>query len=100
MHSIPPPRNFLVLSANSSAPYDPTKKFLVLSPTESGPDPRVYDEQVLTDSNEQSPDSEAGLHRSNSTSSTSSEDSQFDGVAATLPKGFLFLGHTSRRSSQ
>ncbi|KAJ5089332.1 hypothetical protein N7532_008016 [Penicillium argentinense] len=100
MHSIPPPRNFLVLSAASSAPYDPSKKFLVLSPTESGPDPRAYDEQVLTDSNEKNSDFESSIHRSNSTSSASSDDSRFDDVAATLPNGFLYLGHTSRRSSQ
>ncbi|KAJ5756385.1 hypothetical protein N7533_005928 [Penicillium manginii] len=99
MPSIPPPRNFLVLSASSSAPFDPSKKFLVLSPTESGPDLAAY-EQALTDSTEQTSDSEAVLHRSNSTSSSSSEDSQFDDVAATLPAGFLFLGHPSRRPSQ
>ncbi|KAJ5221833.1 uncharacterized protein N7469_010720 [Penicillium citrinum] len=100
MHSIPPPRNFLVLSANSSKPFDPSKKFLVLSPTESGPDLGAYDEQALTDSLERASESEAGLHRSDSTSSSSSEGSRFDDAVNTLPGGFLFLGHPTRRSSQ
>ncbi|OQE24302.1 hypothetical protein PENSTE_c007G05857 [Penicillium steckii] len=100
MHSIPPPRNFLVLSANSSKPFDPSKKFLVLSPTESGPDLGAYDEQVLTDSPERSSESEAGLHRSDSTSSSSSEGSPFNDAVNTLPGGFLFLGHPTRRASQ
>ncbi|KAJ5682712.1 hypothetical protein N7462_005877 [Penicillium macrosclerotiorum] len=103
MHHIPPPRNFLVLSAVSSAPFNPSHKFLVLSPTESGPDPRGYDEQALTDSTsvEQSPEAAAGLHRANSSSSTSSNESQFDDLAATLPSGFLYLGNSkTRKASQ
>ncbi|KAJ5883288.1 uncharacterized protein N7473_010174 [Penicillium subrubescens] len=96
---IPPPRQFLVLSATSSAPFDPSHKFLVLSPTESGPDSRVYDEQAVTES--ATVEHEQELHRSNSSSSTSSEASQIDEDAATLPSGFLFLGHTKgRRASQ
>lgn len=99
MFKIPPPRQFLVLSAPNSAPFDPSHKFLVLSPTESGPDSRLYDEQAVTES--ATVEHEQELHRSNSSSSTSSEDSQVDDDAATLPSGFLFLGHTKgRRASQ
>ena len=98
MFKIPPPRRFLVLSVPSSAPFDPSHKFLVLSPTESGPDSRLYDEQAVTES--ATAEHEQELHRSNSSSSTSSEDSQVDDDAATLPNGFLFLGHIkSRRAS-
>ncbi|KAF3397741.1 hypothetical protein F1880_006199 [Penicillium rolfsii] len=89
---IPPPRQFLVLSATNSAPFNPSHKFLVLSPTESGPDSRIYDEQAVTES--LTVEHEQELHRSNSSSSTSSEASQIDEDAATLPSGFLFLGHT------
>ncbi|KAJ5167254.1 uncharacterized protein N7482_006035 [Penicillium canariense] len=99
MYSIPPPRRFLVLSASVSAPFDPSHKFLVLSPTESDPDPRAYDEQAVTES--ATADHEQELHRSNSSSSASSEDSQFSDVHATLPNGFLYLGHVKKsRTSQ
>lgn len=98
MFKIAPPRQFLVLSAPSSAPFDPSHKFLVLSPTESGPDSRLYDEQAVSES--ATVEHEQELHRTNSSSSTLSEDSQVDDDAATLPSGFLFLGHTkSRRAS-
>jgi hypothetical protein len=99
MFKIPPPRQFLVLSATSSAPFDPSHKFLVLSPTESGPDSRLYDEQAVTES--ATVEHQQELHRSNSSSSSSSEDSQVDDLTANLPSGFLFLGHTKgRRASQ
>ncbi|KAJ5578506.1 uncharacterized protein N7459_007470 [Penicillium hispanicum] len=100
MYTYTPTHRFLVLSAPESAPFHPGNKFLVLSPTEFGPDPRVYDEQPLTDSSSDL-SSEMELHRSNSSSSTSSSDSRFNDIAATLPKGFLYLGNSqTRRSSQ
>lgn len=96
-------QNFLVLSAANSAPFNPDNKFLVLSPTESGPDPRSY-EQAVTESSsvEQSPRlGPSSHHRSNSSSSDSSADSRFNSIAATLPKGFLYLGNTkTRKASQ
>ncbi|EPS25638.1 hypothetical protein POX_c04012 [Penicillium oxalicum] len=101
MFQIPPPRQFLVLSAPNSAPFDPSHKFLVLSPTESGPDPRLYDEQAVSEVS--ALEHEPELHRSHSSSSTLSEDSSVDDVPAvnSLPAGFLFLGHNkNRRASQ
>lgn len=92
MYTYTPTHRFLVLSAAESVPFNPANKFLVLSPTESGPDPRAF-EQAVTDS----PSTEESLtavpksHRSDSTSSTSSQDSE---------SGFLYLGHTARRFSQ
>ena len=104
MYTYTPTHRFLVLSAMSSAPFNPDNKFLVLSPTESGPDPRVYDEQPLTESTSVELSPEMALsksHRSNSSSSTSSMDSQFNSIPASLPNGFLYLGNTkTRRSSQ
>lgn len=93
MHSIPPPTRFLVLSAASSAPYNPANQFLVLSPTESGPDPRFYDEQAVTESS----DGVSPLPKERRSDSSSSMDSEFNDI---LPNGFLYLGHTSRRYSQ
>lgn len=103
MYTHTPTHRFLVLSAVNSAPFNPSNKFLVLSPTESGPDPRGYDEQAVTESSaEQSPDLIlSNLHRSDSSSSTSSSDSRFNGIAATLPNGFLYLGNTkTQKASQ
>ncbi|KAF7718192.1 Uncharacterized protein PECH_005653 [Penicillium ucsense] len=100
MFKIPPPRQFLVLSAPSSAPFDPSHKFLVLSPTESGPDARLYDEQAVAE--DATVEIEPELHRSNSSSSTASEASSVDDGANPTPAGFLFLGHNNkgRRASQ
>ncbi|KAJ5146995.1 hypothetical protein N7526_000347 [Penicillium atrosanguineum] len=50
MYTQTPNARFLVLSADSSAPFNPENKFLVLSPTESGPDPRAF-EQAVSESN-------------------------------------------------
>ncbi|KAJ5676773.1 uncharacterized protein N7477_002406 [Penicillium maclennaniae] len=99
MYTHTPNARFLVLSADSSAPFNPENKFLVLSPTESGPDPRAFEEAVS-----ESNSADLALqehHRSNSSSSTSSVDSQFSDIA-TLPSGFLFLGHPNkgRKGSQ
>ena len=99
MYTYTATHRFLVLSAPQSAPFHPGNNFLVLSPAESGPDPRAYDEQPLTDSSDESV--EIGLHRCNSSSSTASSDSRFNNIAATLPKGFLYLGNPkTRRASQ
>ncbi|KAJ6110939.1 hypothetical protein N7486_003174 [Penicillium sp. IBT 16267x] len=93
MYTYTPTHRFLVLSAADSVPFNPANKFLVLSPTESGPDPRAF-EQAVNDS----PSTGENLnmvpksHRSDSTSSTSSEEDSMN--------GFLFLGHTARRLSQ
>ncbi|KAJ5725325.1 uncharacterized protein N7483_006682 [Penicillium malachiteum] len=98
MYTYTPTHRFLVLSAVSSAPFNPANKFLVLSPTESGPDPRIYDEQAVAESSstgEISPKMVPKSHRSDSSSSVSSMESQSD----ILPSGFLYLGHTSRRYS-
>lgn len=104
MYTYTPTHRFLVLSAANSAPFNPNNKFLVLSPTESGPDPRSYDEEAVIESSitDQIPDmGPSVIHRSNSSSSSASSDSQFNDVAATLPNGFLFLGHTkTRKTSQ
>ncbi|KAJ5649138.1 uncharacterized protein N7484_002861 [Penicillium longicatenatum] len=92
MYTYTPTHRFLVLSAADSVPFNPANKFLVLSPTESGPDPRVFEQAVAdSPSTEESPNGVPKSHRSDSTSSTSSEDST---------NGFLFLGHTGRRFSQ
>lgn len=104
MYTYTPTHRFLVLSAADSAPFNPNNKFLVLSPTESGPDPRTYDEEAVTEfsSTEQSPNmAPSVMHRSNSSSSSASSDSRFNDIAATLPNGFLYLGHTkTRKTSQ
>lgn len=105
MYTHTPNSRFLVLSADSSAPFNPENKFLVLSPTESGPDPRAFEEQAVSESSstDQSPNlAPQEHHRSNSSSSTSSVDSRFNDIAATLPNGFLYLGHPnkSRKGSQ
>lgn len=96
MFSIPPPTRFLVLSAAESRPYNPMpeSKFLVLSPTESGPDPCAIEEsQSETSSAEQSPElAPLSRVRTNSSVSTTSSASLND-LAATLPNGFLYLGH-------
>jgi hypothetical protein len=100
MYTQTPNARFLVLSADNMAPFNPENKFLVLSPTESGPDPRAF-EQAVSESN--STDLTPQEHRrSNSSSSASSVDSQFSGITATLPNGFLFLGHPrkARKGSQ
>lgn len=97
MYTYTPTHRFLVLSATDSAPYNPATKFLVLSPTENGPDARVWDEQPLLDSLH--PAQAAEHHRADSSSSASTDS--FNDVAATLPNGFLFLGHSKpRRGSQ
>lgn len=100
MYTYTPTSRYLVLSAADSAPFNPNNKFLVLSPTESGP----YDEQAVIESSsaEQSPDlTPSNLHRSNSSSSTASDESQFNSLAAAPPNGFLYLGNTkSRKASQ
>ncbi|KAJ5161842.1 hypothetical protein N7492_007234 [Penicillium capsulatum] len=101
MYTYTPTTRFLVLSAADSVPFNPNNKFLVLSPTENGPDPRVWDEQAVVDVDQSSHLAVPEHHRSASSSSSMSSDSQFDGVPATLPNGFLYLGHTkSRRASQ
>jgi hypothetical protein len=94
MYTYTPTHRFLVLSAAESGPYDPSNKFLVLSPTESGPDPRVWEDQpqVETSSTEQSPNVTLNRARTNSSLSTSSSSSLND-LVATLPNGFLYLGH-------
>ncbi|KAJ5767373.1 uncharacterized protein N7511_004989 [Penicillium nucicola] len=94
MYTITPTNRFLVLSATVSGPYDPSNKFLVLSPTESGPDPRVWEDQlqIETGSTEQSPEIAPSRARTNSSLSTSSTSSLND-LVATLPNGFLYLGH-------
>ncbi|OGE54896.1 hypothetical protein PENARI_c005G07688 [Penicillium arizonense] len=94
MYTYTPTHRFLVLSATESGPYDPSNKFLVLSPTESGPDPRVWEDQpqVETSSTEQSPNVTLNRARTNSSLSTSSSSSLND-LVATLPNGFLYLGH-------
>lgn len=97
MYTYTPTSRFLVLSAADSVPFNPNNKFLVLSPTESGPH-----EEAVTESSsaEQSPDfTPSELHRSNSSSSTESDDSRFNSIAATLPKGFLYLGNTKSRKA-
>ncbi|KAJ5948095.1 hypothetical protein N7466_001110 [Penicillium verhagenii] len=93
MYTYTPTHRFLVLSAAESVPFNPANKFLVLSPIESGPDPRAFEEEAVSDlaPADQSPTVAPKSHRSDSTSSTSTVDSE---------KGFLFLGHTPRRFSQ
>ncbi|KAJ5901733.1 hypothetical protein N7495_002261 [Penicillium taxi] len=99
MDSKAPAQSFLVLSAPSLAPYDPTiaaNKFLVLSPTEFGPDARVF-EEAITESNIVDQDLE--LHRSNSNSSASSL-STVSTITDTLPNEFLYLGHGKPKTGQ
>lgn len=105
MYTHTPNFRFLVLSADISAPFHPENKFLVLSPTESGPDPRAFEEQAVSESSstDQSPNlTSQEHHRSNSSSSTSTVDSQFNDLAGKLPNGFLYLGHPNkgRKGSQ
>ncbi|KAJ5765129.1 hypothetical protein N7520_004688 [Penicillium odoratum] len=92
MYTQTPTHRFLVLSAADSVPFNPANKFLVLSPTESGPDSRSY-EQAVSDSPsaDPSPNVVPKSHRSDSTSSTSSDYSV---------SGYLTLGTTTRRFSQ
>ncbi|KAJ5091342.1 hypothetical protein NUU61_006212 [Penicillium alfredii] len=94
MYTYTPTHRFLVLSATEQGPYNPSNKFLVLSPTEYGPDPRTWDDQPQPEaSSSLSPDMVPAHVRSNSSSSTSSTGSRFNDIAATLPNGFLYLGH-------
>lgn len=98
MYTSTPTSRFLVLSAADSAPFNPNNKFLVLSPTESVP----HDEQALIESSstEQSPDlTPSNLHRTNSSSSTDSDDSRFNSIASTLPNRFLYLGNSKSRKA-
>jgi hypothetical protein len=94
MYTITPSARFLVLSAAESGPYNPANQFLVLSPTESGPDPRAFEEsQIEINSAEKSPElAPVGRARTNSSLSTNSLVS-VDDLSATLPNGFLYLGH-------
>lgn len=97
MYSIPPPTRFLVLSAAESRPHNPStinNNFLVLSPTESGPDQNaIEDSQSEISSDEQSPEL-APLSRARTNSSVSTNSSgSFNDLTASLPNGFLFLGH-------
>jgi hypothetical protein len=91
---------FLVLSAAESGPYNPANQFLVLSPTESGPDPRALEEsQIETNSAEQSPQlAPVSRARTNSSLSTNSSVS-LDDLTATLPNGFLYLGHGKNKKN-
>ncbi|OQD78440.1 hypothetical protein PENDEC_c001G07014 [Penicillium decumbens] len=105
MYTPTPNSRWLVLSAETSAPFHPENKFLVLSPIESGPDPRAFEEQAISEcsSTDLSPNlTHQEHHRSNSSSSTSTVDSRFNDIATTLPNGFLYLGHPnkSRKGSQ
>ncbi|KGO75041.1 hypothetical protein PITC_047240 [Penicillium italicum] len=99
MYTYTPTHRFLVLSATVSGPYHPGTKFLVLSPTESGPDPRAWEDQpqIETTSVEESPVlAPANRARTNSSLSTNSSVSLND-LTATLPSGFLYLGHGKRK---
>ncbi|CAI7572816.1 unnamed protein product [Penicillium discolor] len=89
MYTYTPTHRFLVLSAAESGPYHPANKFLVLSPIESGPDPRAWEDQpqIETSSIKESPVS----------LSTNSSVSLND-LAATLPSGFLYLGHGKKQN--
>lgn len=100
MYSYTPTHRFLVLSAAESVPFNPNNKFLVLSPTENGPDSRVWEEQAVTDIDQSPLLAVPEHHRADSSSSTMSSDSQFNDIPATLPNGFLYLGHNKRRASQ
>ncbi|KAJ5361761.1 hypothetical protein N7541_002605 [Penicillium brevicompactum] len=96
MYSIPPPTRFLVLSAAESRPHNPStasNNFLVLSPTESGPDPRAFEDSQSETSSDESPEL-APLSRARTNSSVSTNSSgSFNDLSASLPNGFLFLGH-------
>ncbi|KAJ5245327.1 hypothetical protein N7489_005423 [Penicillium chrysogenum] len=99
MYTYTPTHRFLVLSATESGPYDPANKFLVLSPTESGPDPRVWEDQpqIENSSIEEMPVlAPANRARTNSSISTNSSVSLND-LTATLPSGFLYLGHGKKQ---
>lgn len=100
MYTYTPTHRFLVLSAAESGPYHPANKFLVLSPIESGPDPRAWEDQpkIETSSIEESPVlAPTNRARTNSSLSTNSSVSLND-LAATLPSGFLYLGHGKKQN--
>ncbi|KAJ5385587.1 hypothetical protein N7517_003498 [Penicillium concentricum] len=99
MYTYTPTHRFLVLSATESRPYNPANKFLVLSPIEFGPDPRVWEDesQIETSSIEESPVlAPVSRARTNSSLSTNSSASLND-LTATLPSGFLYLGHGKKQ---
>ncbi|EKV09105.1 hypothetical protein Pdw03_4822 [Penicillium digitatum] len=102
MYTYTPTHRFLVLSATESGPYHPGNKFLVLSPTESGPDTRAWEDQpqIETSSVEESPMfAPVNRARTNSSLSTSSTNStvSLNDLTATLPSGFLYLGHGKKQ---
>ncbi|KAF7518546.1 hypothetical protein PCG10_010680 [Penicillium crustosum] len=100
MYTYTPTHRFLVLSAAESGPYHPANKFLVLSPIESGPDPRAWEDQpqIETNSIEESPVlAPTSRARTNSSLSTNSSVSLND-LTATLPSGFLYLGHGKKQN--
>ncbi|KAJ5458437.1 hypothetical protein N7475_009825 [Penicillium sp. IBT 31633x] len=99
MYTYTPTHRFLVLSATETGPYNPANKFLVLSPIESGPDPRAWEDHIEleTNSTEEIPElAPVSRPRTNSSLSTDSSAS-LDDLTATLPNGFLYLGHGKKK---